>query len=198
MLDGVYNTKDKDSCYNMRKRAPCTNNEVFWSFQGRVLYVAAGYPGRCHDQKIWDQEDLEGVLRDVLKPGTCILADSGFKSSVACLSLFKDSITDKLPDDHPQKIFNSIDASQRVIAEQGFGRITQSFDYFWEYICASDVGMITPLNVFALNEWKYEIRTELTAEFCIAHKIKFLHAPLAFKKNKPFIINLPSKNIAEK
>ncbi|POV95858.1 hypothetical protein PSTT_15986 [Puccinia striiformis] len=64
--------------YYSRKGYYCLNTLIVCDEEKRITYYLTGWPGCCHDTRLWENSELKLKERELFSPGEYLIADSGF------------------------------------------------------------------------------------------------------------------------
>ncbi|PLW42860.1 hypothetical protein PCASD_07225 [Puccinia coronata f. sp. avenae] len=91
----------------------------------RILYCLSGWPGCCHDTRLWENSELNLKQRSLFLPGEYLIGNSGFPTSENLIPAFKRPANGLMP--RPKKQFNQHLASLRVCNEHCIGILKGRF-----------------------------------------------------------------------
>jgi hypothetical protein len=113
-------------CYYLRKSVYALNVMVVCDDQKRVTYYLAGWPGSCHDNRVFKNSNLFMNKEDYFDHGEYLLGDSAYSlSSIMVQSFKKMPGTGYLPRD--EKLFNTLLAQVRIASEHCIGILKGRF-----------------------------------------------------------------------
>lgn len=93
----------------------------------RVRNIHVGWPGSCHDNRIWVMTDLHRTRDAFFSVGEYLLGDSAFRASAIMIPAFKKPARGQL--EQPKVKFNKMLAKARIKVEHCIGLIKARWQY---------------------------------------------------------------------
>ncbi|POV95982.1 hypothetical protein PSTT_15921 [Puccinia striiformis] len=75
--------------YYSRKGYYCLNTLIVCDEEKRITYYLTGWPGCCHDTRLWENSELKLKERELFSPGENLIANSGFPVQTNVVPAFK-------------------------------------------------------------------------------------------------------------
>ncbi|KNE90992.1 hypothetical protein PSTG_15558 [Puccinia striiformis f. sp. tritici PST-78] len=111
--------------YYSRKGYYCLNTLIVCDEEKRITYYLTGWPGCCHDTRLWENSELKLKERELFSPGEYLIADSGFPVQTNVVPAFKRPPHAAMP--RLKKRFNHHLSSIRVRNEHCIGILKGRF-----------------------------------------------------------------------
>ncbi|KNE95046.1 hypothetical protein PSTG_11639 [Puccinia striiformis f. sp. tritici PST-78] len=111
--------------YYSRKGFYCLNTLIVCDEEKRITYYLTGWPGCCHDTRLWENLELKLKERELFTPGEYLIADSGFPVQTNVVPAFKRPPHAAMP--RLMKRFNHHLSSIRVRNEHCIGILKGRF-----------------------------------------------------------------------
>ena len=93
----------------------------------RIRYYLAGFPGSCHDNRIWKASDLFKNSQEYFSTLEYLLGDSAYSNSRVMVSAFKKPVGHPMP--QLQEKFNTQLAKARILSEHTIGMLKCRFPW---------------------------------------------------------------------
>ncbi|KAI7950102.1 hypothetical protein MJO28_008923 [Puccinia striiformis f. sp. tritici] len=103
--------------YYSRKGYYCLNTLIVCHEEKRITYYLTGWPGCCHDTRLWENSELKLKERELFSPGEYLIANSGFPVQTNVVPAFKRPPHAAMP--QLKKRFNHHLSSIRISARLG-------------------------------------------------------------------------------
>ncbi|POW02002.1 hypothetical protein PSTT_12096 [Puccinia striiformis] len=111
--------------YYSRKGFYGLNTLIVCDEEKRITYYLTGWPGCCHDTRLWENSELKLKENELFTPGEYLVADSGFPVETNVVPAFKRPAHAAMP--RPKKRFNHHLSSIRVCNEHCIGILKGRF-----------------------------------------------------------------------
>ncbi|KAI7967485.1 hypothetical protein MJO29_000762 [Puccinia striiformis f. sp. tritici] len=111
--------------YYSRKGFYGLNTLIVCDDKKRIMYYLTGWPGCCHDTRLWDNSELKLKESDLFTPGEYLIADSGFPVETNVVPAYKRPPHAAMP--RLKKRFNHHLSSIRVRNEHCIGILKGRF-----------------------------------------------------------------------
>ncbi|KNE96111.1 hypothetical protein PSTG_10533 [Puccinia striiformis f. sp. tritici PST-78] len=111
--------------YYSRKGFYGLNTLIVCDEEKRITYYLTGWPGCCHDTRLWENSELKLKENELFTPGEYLVADSGFPVETNVVPAFKRPAHAAMP--RPKKRFNHHLSSIRVRNEHCIGILKGRF-----------------------------------------------------------------------
>ncbi|POW12769.1 hypothetical protein PSTT_04385 [Puccinia striiformis] len=111
--------------YYSRKGYYCLNTLIVCDEEKRITYYLTGWPGCCHDTRLWENSELKLKERELFSPGENLIANSGFPVQTNVVPAFKRPPHAAMP--RLKKRFNHHLSSIRVRNEHCIGILKGRF-----------------------------------------------------------------------
>ncbi|POW18213.1 hypothetical protein PSHT_06054 [Puccinia striiformis] len=111
--------------YYSRKGYYCLGALVVCDEFRQITYYMTGWPGCCHDTRLWENCELKLNEVELFTPGQYLVADSGFPAETNVVPAFKRPPNAPMP--RPKKRFNRHLSSLRVVNEHCIGLLKGRF-----------------------------------------------------------------------
>ena len=93
----------------------------------RIRYYLAGFPGCCHDNRVWTASNLYKQPEKYFSGMEYLLGDSAFSNGRTMVAAFKKPVGHPMPQPHEE--FNTLLAKARIISEHTIGILKGRFPW---------------------------------------------------------------------
>lgn len=109
---------DKNKNYSLKVQIVCDHKK-------RIRHYVAGYPGSCHDSRLWNECNIVKDFNKFFSNDQWICGDKGYPLSNYVLTPFRENAT--VVSDTNRKMFNKYLSMYRVIIEHVNGALKETF-----------------------------------------------------------------------